>query len=34
MINNRKRGKLKLSPKKEEILDRTDTTTTSREGIT
>ena len=34
MINNRERGKLRLSPKKEEILSRTDTTTTGREGIT
>ena len=34
MINNREKGKLKLSLKKREILGRTDTTTTGREGIT
>ena len=34
MINNRERGKLRLSPKKEKILVRTDSTTTDREGIT
>ena len=33
MINNREKGKLRLSHKKEEILGRTDTTTTGREGI-
>ena len=33
MINNREKGKLRLSLKKEEILGRTDTITTSREGI-
>ena len=33
MINNREKGKLRLSLKKEEILGRTDTTTTGREGI-
>ena len=31
---DQQRGKLRLSPKKEEILGRTDTTTTGREGIT
>ena len=33
MINNWEKGKLKLSLKKEEILCRTDTTTTDQEGI-
>ena len=33
MINNREKGKLRLSLKKEEILSRTDTTITGREGI-
>ena len=33
MINNREKGKLRLSPKKDEILGRTDTTITDREGI-
>ena len=33
MINNREKGKLKLSLKKEEILGRIDTTITGREGI-
>ena len=33
MINNREKGKLRLSLKKEEILGRTDTITTGREGI-
>ena len=33
-INNRERGKLRLSLKKREILGRTDTTTTGRKGIT
>ena len=33
MINNWEKGKLKLSLKKEEILGRTDITTTGREGI-
>ena len=34
MINNKERGKLRLSPKKEEILGWNDTTTIGREGIT
>ena len=33
MINNREKGKLSLSLKKGEILGRTDTTITDREGI-
>ena len=33
MINNRGRGKLRLSLKKEEILGQTDTTITGQEGI-
>ena len=33
MINNREKGKLSLSLKKGEILGRTDTTITGREGI-
>ena len=33
MINNREKGKLRLSLKKEEILGRIDTTIISREGI-
>ena len=33
MINNREKGKLRLSLKKEEILGRIDTTITSQEGI-
>ena len=33
MINNKEKGKLRLSHKKEEILGRTDTITTGREGI-
>ena len=33
MINNREKGKLRLSLKKEEILGRTDTTITDWEGI-
>ena len=33
MINNRGKGKLRLSLRKEEILGRTDTTITSQEGI-
>ena len=33
MINNWEKGKLRLSLKKEEILGRTDTTTTGQEGI-
>ena len=33
MINNREKGKLRLSLKKEEILGRTNTITTGREGI-
>ena len=33
MINNREKGKLRLSFKKKKILGRTDTTTTVREGI-
>ena len=33
MINNREKGKLRLSLKKEEILGRIDITITGREGI-
>ena len=33
MINNKKKGKLRLSLKKEETLGRIDTTITSQEGI-
>ena len=33
MINNREKGKLSLSLKKEEILGRTDTTITGPKGI-
>ena len=33
MINNREKGKLRLSLKKEETLGRIDTTITGREGI-
>ena len=33
MINNREKGKLRLSPKKDEILGQIDTTITGREGI-
>ena len=33
MINNKEKGKLRLSLKKEEILGRTNTITTGREGI-
>ena len=33
MINNREKGKLRLSLKEEEILGRTNTTITDREGI-
>ena len=33
MINNRERGKPKLSPEKEDILGWTDTITIGREGI-
>ena len=33
MINNREKGKLRLSPKKDEILSWIDTTIIGREGI-
>ena len=33
MINSREKGKLRLPPRKEEILGRTDITITGREGI-